>query len=755
MNARASHPGDRGRGGRVISILTRVIPFLGSFESYSFAKLRADFVSGLTVALVLIPQSMAYAQLADLPAFYGLYAAFLPPLVAALFGSSRQLATGPVAVVSLMTATALAPLATGGSEAFIAYAILLSLMVGVFQFTLGVLRLGMIVNFLSHPVVNGFTNAAAIIIATSQLGKLFGVEVDKAEHHYETVYRTVVAAVHHTHWPTLGLGILAFLIMFVLRKISAKAPNVLIAVLVTTVIAWATGFERNETVSLARIEVERVHELVAEYDTTLNATYTTMDGKLAVSDELRAAVQAHGTHSLEAIDLHAEERRLEIRTERLKEKAEILRAELREFRFAGVRGPDGACRFFLPGTEPSRGESLGSQWRISVGNGTLEPSALTLMGGGAVVGTIPQGLPRPSAPHASPHFSFSVLASLISMSIIISVLGFMEAISIAKAMAARTGQRLDPNQELIGQGLANIAGSFTQSYPVSGSFSRSAVNFQAGAVTGLSSVFSSLVVVATLLFFTPLLYYLPQSVLAAIIMMAVIGLLNVSGFVHAWQAQRYDGLISVMTFAATLVFAPHLDRGIILGVILSVGVYLYRNMRPRIVTLSKTTDGDYRDARRWNLDTCRHVAVVRCNSSLFFANVDYMEDVVQEVVLSMPELRAVMIVGNGVNELDASGEVFLSRLVTRLREKEIDIYFTGLNDHVLDVMRRTHLYEKIGEDHFFRSLAHAVGEIHEGVCLATGEHDCPLIYPRFEGLEVEPSIRRSLQKAHDWAEKDK
>ena len=187
-------------------MLKKIFPFLGWFKTYNSAALRADALAGLTVALVLIPQSMAYAQLAGLPTYYGLYAAFLPPMVAALFGSSRQLATGPVAVVSLMTAASLAPLATAGSEGYIAYAILLSLMVGVFQLLLGILRLGLVVNFLSHPVVNGFTNAAAIIIATSQLDKMFGASVDTAEHHYETIIRVIQAAFYYTHWPTLIMG---------------------------------------------------------------------------------------------------------------------------------------------------------------------------------------------------------------------------------------------------------------------------------------------------------------------------------------------------------------------------------------------------------------------------------------------------------------------------------------------------------------------------------------------------------------------
>jgi SulP family sulfate permease len=368
------------------------------------------------------------------------------------------------------------------------------------------------------------------------------------------------------------------------------------------------------------------------------------------------------------------------------------------------------------------------------------------MGGGAVVGTIPRGLPHISVPHVD----FSIAVNLLTMAAIISLLGFMEAISIAKAMAARSGQRLDPNQELIGQGLANIVGSFSLSYPVSGSFSRSAVNFQAGARTGLSNAFSSLVVVVTLLFLTPLLYYLPQSVLAAIIMMAVIGLLNIGGFIHAWKAQKYDGLISVVTFVATLGFAPHLDKGIILGVVLSLALYLYRNMKPGMAVLSKTPRGDFRDAQRWQLERCRHVAVLRFSGSLFFASVNYLEEVVLNTVAAMPELKHVLIVGNGINELDASGEVLLSQLVSRLRERGLDISFSGLNDNVLDVMKRTHLHEKIGEDRFFFSVAHAVEVIHDNVCIGSADHECPLLHPRFKGYAVEPALRRELEEKQEW-----
>ena len=240
-------------------------------KGYSRKSLKADILAGLTVALVLIPQSMAYAELAGLPPYFGLYAAFLPPMVAALFGSSRQLATGPVAMVSLLTATTLEPLATAGSQQYIAYAILLALMVGVFQFTLGVLKLGLVVNFISHPVVNGFSNAAALIIATSQLPKLFGIHIDKAGHHYEIIYRVFQTAGHYLHWPTLLMGALAFAIMYGLKRLSPRLPNVLAAVVITTILSWSLGFEHNVVVDISKIRSDQVRQTIKKFNRALES----------------------------------------------------------------------------------------------------------------------------------------------------------------------------------------------------------------------------------------------------------------------------------------------------------------------------------------------------------------------------------------------------------------------------------------------------------------------------------------------------
>jgi sulfate permease, SulP family len=648
-------------------MLSKLFPFLKWFRKYGLDSLRSDALSGVTVALVLIPQSMAYAQLAGLPAYYGLYASFLPPMVAALFGSSRQLATGPVAVVSLMTAASLGPLATAGTQGYVAYAIFLAFIVGSFQFLLGVLRLGLVVNFLSHPVVNGFTNAAAIIIATSQLSKLFGVSVDSAEHHYDTIIAVVREAFHYTHWPTFFIGVLAFGIMYGLKRLFPRIPNVLVAVVVTTLISWGTGFERHETIPIERIKSWHAQSLVRKYNASVESLDALSKERTEISRALDLASSGHDIRGL--LEAEHASNVLILNIQWIMEEAAFYRQALRRLMFKAVEQRDGTKDFFLEDEFPSDVWEDGSVWRIKVGRRLLKAEQLIMTGGGEVVGKIPKGLPS----FEMPKLDFNVAFHLLPYAAIISLLGFMEAISIAKAMAAKTGQRLDPNQELIGQGIANILGSFTKSYPTSGSFSRSAVNLQSGAVSGLSSVFTSLAVVIALLFFTPLLYHLPQSVLAAVIMMAVIGLINVSGFVHAWKAKWYDGVISVIAFLCTFGFAPHLDRGIIVGVVLSLLVFLYKSMRPKIASLSRHVDQAFRCATTHALKECEYISMVRFEGPLFFANSSYLEDKITEIMRSRPSLKHIIIVSNGINDIDASGEETLSLLVDRIRSASVDV----------------------------------------------------------------------------------
>ena len=590
----------------VLSDPRRLLPFLKWIgEIRDGHILRADVVAGITVALVLVPQSMAYAQLAGLPPYYGLYASFLPGIVAALFGSSRQLATGPVAVVSLMTAAALEPLALS-PEMYITYAIALALMVGIFQVLLGVLRLGVMVDFLSHPVVIGFTNAAAIIIATSQLSKLFGVSVEKGDLHYETIWRVIHAAASETHMLTLTMGVVAIVIMVALQKLAPRWPNVLIAVVATTLISWQAGFEQ---------------------------------------------------------------------------------------------------------------------------------------AGGKVIGAVPQGLTSPDLPTG---LDTDILLQLISTAVVISIIGFMEAISIAKAMAARTRQKLDANQELIGQGLGNLTSGVFQGYAVSGSFSRSAVNINAGAITGFSSVVTGLAVAATLLWLTPLLYHLPQATLAAVIMVAVFKLVKIEPIIYAWRVQHHDGIVAVVTFVLTLVVAPHLESGIITGMLLSLGLYLFRTMRPRISILSRAPDGTLRDAEAHKLATCDNISVVRFDGSLYFANTGYFADTILDRVASKPDLKFVIIDAEGINGLDATGEEMLHDLARQLDALGIELLFARAKKQIMDILKCTGFIESHGKQHFFRLRTQAfeyawekLGEDHKA--------DCPLRIAR--PLTDDEAERRAEQEA--------
>jgi SulP family sulfate permease len=288
----------------------------------------------------------------------------------------------------------------------------------------------------------------------------------------------------------------------------------------------------------------------------------------------------------------------------------------------------------------------------------------------------------------------------------------MEAISIAKAIAAKTRQRIDPNQELVGQGLANIISSLTQGFPVSGSFSRSAVNMNAGAKTGMSSVITAAFVLLTLLFLTPLLFHLPQAALAAVIIMAVIGLINFAAIKHAWEANRHDGIASVVTFGATLAYAPHLDKGIMIGAGLAIILYLYRTMTPRVAILGRYHDGTLRDARVHNLPASDVVTAVRFDGRLYFANVSYFEDAILEAAAENPNAHYLLVVGDAINEIDASGEEVIHHLVQRLNANGVVMLFAGLKKQVLDVMQATGLRDEIGEQRFFATAEQALEKIY-------------------------------------------
>lgn len=690
----------------LLNRFSRFLPFLSWFPLKS-DSVKINFLAGLTVALVLIPQSMAYAQLAGLPAYYGLYAAFLPVAIGAMFGSSNQLATGPVAVVSLLTASALATLAPPGSEDFIALAIMLTLLVGLIQLALGAFKLGVIVNFLSHPVIVGFTNAAAIIIALSQLSKILGVPMARSESFINDIIG-VFKQVGDAHWPTLVMGVGAMALMWGLKKYAPKVPGVLLAVVLSTVISWAIGFEQNAKGVVAhvadaelRAQVDKVVVAVTEVD-RLNSEIATKN------EALNAAVKATGHDSIDAVKLDAEVALANLALNAAtKTSSEVSKTMGRILVVRQVDGDDKTIAIYPVGKVPEGINLDSTQYRIRK---VTRDGEFKLVGGGEVVGTVPEGLPAISAPT----LNMDKLGALLSAALVISLVGFMEAISIAKAVASKTKQRLNPNQELIGQGVANIVGSFSQAYPSSGSFSRTAVNANMGATSGLSSVFTSVIVLVTLLFLTPMLYHLPQAVLAAIIIMAVGGLVNIEGVKHAWHTHKHDGAAAIVTFLATLLFAPHLDNGILIGAGLAIVLFLLRTMKPRVALLGRYTDGTLRDIKvNPDMPTSEHIMALRYDGSLYFANVSYFEDAVLEGLADRPNAKYVLIVGDAINQLDASGEEVVHHLIDRLKSAGITLVFSGLKKQVLDVMRNTSLFELIGQDNIFPTEDQAISAIYE------------------------------------------
>lgn len=586
-----------------MSWIIKLFPFLLWIKDLSKPKtIKADIVAGVTVGFVIVPQSMAYAQLAGLGPQYGLYASFLPVLIGAIMGSSRQLSTGPVAVVSLLTAAALGEIVTDPSS-YAVYAALLALIVGLFQLSLGVLRLGFVINFLSHPVVTGFTNAAAIIIGASQLPKIFGIRVISsndtdwvsscqplslieriesvsssgmhticnADQSYETIARLLEAALFYTHLPTLTMAVMGVLTIVVLQRYFPRMPAILTVAVISTAASFLIDYE------------------------------------------------AMGGAIVNSIDI------------------------------------DGLFSFKVPS------------------------------------------------------FDFNAMGTLFIYAITISLIGFMEAISVAKSMAATTKQRLDVNQELIGQGLSNIASSFFQGYAVSGSFSRSAVNLAAGAVTGFSSVVTAIIVGLTILWLTPLLYHLPQATLAAIILMAVVNLVHFSPLRHAWKVEKHDGWVGLLTFIMTLIFAPHLENGIAFGVILSLGLFLYRTMEPDFTELSVQKGSII--ASRFADDTTEvsnAVKIAKWSGSLYFANAAYFETKLLELISkNNEELKYIIVDVASIVQVDASGEQVLRNLVESCSDSGVEILFAR-TERLEAELYRSGFKKRFGENRFFDLRADAL-----------------------------------------------
>jgi len=323
--------------------------------------------------------------------------------------------------------------------------------------------------------------------------------------------------------------------------------------------------------------------------------------------------------------------------------------------------------------------------------------------GGAVVGAVPSGLPGFKVPDVE----FNQVVHLIMPAMVIGLLAFVESISVSKAIASETRQRLSANQELVGQGLSNITASLFQAYPVSGSFSRSAVNFSSDSKTGFSSIVTGVLVAVTLLFLTPLLYHLPQATLAAVIVVAVMNLIKIKPIIHAWNVHKDDGVIAVVAFVTTLFFAPHLEKGIMIGVLLSLGLFLYRTMTPHFIEVSRHDDGTLRNADLFNLKTSDTVSVFRYGGDLYFANAGYLEGKVLNSIAEKPDLKVMVLDFESVDLVDSTGEETLGRIAERLETAGIELYIARAQKSMRDAFRRSGLMDKIGEDRFFRERTQA------------------------------------------------
>ena len=545
------------------NLAKRLLPFL-NWPRVDGKSLFNDLLAGITVSLLAIPQSLAYAQLAGVPAYYGLYAAFIPSIVAVLFGSSGLLSTGPVAMTSLLTAASVSHLTAPGTAQFVSYVTLLALLSGLFQIGFGLARAGVLLNLLSHPVLMGFINAAALIIALSQLPALTGIAVPQTDHFLMDIGH-LLAKSDSPNVMSLAFGLLAIALLLGFKRFAPRLPGVLIMVAIMTWLSYATGY--------------------AEH-------------------------------------------------------------------------------------------------------------------GGKVVGDIPTGMPSVSVPA----MSWRATIALVPAAFVIALISFMEAMSSCKVIAIKTRTKWDENQELIGQGLAKVVAAFCHSMPVSGSFSRSALNMASNAKSGFSALVSAGFVLLTLLYFTPLLYHLPKPALAAMIVLAVANLVDFSSLRRAWQAGRDDGIAAALTFVATLAFAPNIQNGILTGIIFSLGAFIYRRMSPRIVLLGRNVDGVLVDAAHNRLPVLHEkIAALRFDATLFFANASFFEDAILKIERENPKLKYILVVASGINQIDASAVEMLRRVVRRLHECGITLAFSSTKRPVLDVIKRTGLAAELGEANIFAS----------------------------------------------------
>jgi sulfate permease, SulP family len=565
--------------------MERYFPILSWGRSYTRDTMVSDLVAASIVTIMLVPQSLAYALLAGLPAEVGLYASMLPLVAYAIFGTSRTLAVGPVAVVSLMTAAALGKLLLSGPAEYAAAAITLAALSGVILLALGIFRLGFLANFLSHPVIAGFITASGILIAAGQLKNILGIKAN-GDNLIE-IGKMLVPNLNQTNLITLFIGVAATAFLFWVRK--GLKPLLLSIGLGT-----------------------RMADLLARTGPIFALAATTL-----------------------------------------------------------------------------------AAWSLDLGAKGVK-----------LVGTVPQGLPQLSLPD----FSLPLLQSLALPALLISVVGFVESVSVGQTLAAKRRQRIEPDQELIGLGMSNLAASISGGFPVTGGFARSVVNFDAGAETPAAGAFTAVGLAAATLFLTPLLAYLPQATLAATIIVAVLSLVDLSILKRTWNYAKSDFAAVAATILLTL--GVGVEAGIVAGVLLSILMHLYKTSKPHIAILGRVPGTEhFRNIKRHEVETSPTVLSMRVDESLYFANARYLEDQINASLSNQPAVKHIILVCPAVNDIDLSALESLESINSRLKDAGITFHLSEVKGPVMDKLERSgflpHLTGKL-----FLSHHQAVEELH-------------------------------------------
>lgn len=552
-----------------MTLLQRYFPILDWGKKYDKSTATSDLVAAVIVTIMLIPQSLAYALLAGLPPEVGLYASILPLVAYAIFGTSRALAVGPVAVVSLMTASAVGELAQQGTPEYLGAAIVLALLSGLMLVAMGLFRLGFLANLLSHPVISGFITASGLLIASSQLKHILGVPA-----HGHTLYDILLSIISHLNeinWITFGIGAASTIFLFWVRK---------------------------------------------------------------------------GLRAL------------------------LLRS----------------------GLQPFLADGLAKAGPVAAVAVTTIASAVFQLGdrGVRIVGDIPSGLPVPQLPP----FDSDLWLALAGPALLISVIGFVESVSVAQTLAAKKRQRIEPDQELIGLGASNIASAISGGYPVTGGFARSVVNFDAGAATPAAGAFTAIGIALATLFLTPLLTYLPQATLAATIIVAVLSLVDFGAIKRTFAYSKSDFTAMAATILITLFFG--VEPGVVAGVTLSIALHLYRSSRPHMAIVGVVPGSEhFRNVDRHKVVTGDRVLALRVDESLFFANSRYLEDRIYALVADRPDIEHVVLMCPAVNEIDASALESLEEINYRLKDSGVSFHLSEVKGPVMDRLKRTDFLENL------------------------------------------------------------